>query len=49
MKTIRPILIAAAALALASCADLAGLSITLDEAGNAIVSVPQRPIVIPAK
>lgn len=49
MKTIRPILLAAASLALASCAGLSGYQITFDGQGNAIIAPPPYPIVIPAK
>ena len=39
--------IAALTLALTGCADLAGLNLSLDDQGNATLSV--RPIIIPAK
>jgi hypothetical protein len=37
------------AVALSSCADLAGTSITFDDAGNVVILPPQKGIVIPAK
>lgn len=43
------LILAAAALAMTSCAQLAGTSVTLDEFGNAILTAPARPIVIPVK
>lgn len=41
--------IAITALALASCAGLAGTSLTVDQDGNVLVTPPPRPIIIPAK
>ena len=37
------------AVALSSCADLAGTSITFDDNGNVVILPPQKGIVIPAK
>jgi hypothetical protein len=37
------------AVALSSCADLAGRSITLDDDGNVVILPPAKGIVIPAK
>jgi hypothetical protein len=50
MKTIHLLALAAAvlALALSSCAELAGTSLAFDSEGNASFQVP-RPLVIPAK
>jgi len=47
MKTIH-LIIAAAALALSSCAELAGTALSFDADGNAILSAT-RPLVIHAK
>lgn len=35
--------------ALTSCADLAGLTLSFDEQGNATFQAPPHPLVIPAK
>jgi hypothetical protein len=37
------------AVALSSCADLAGTSITFDDNGNVVILPPAKGIVIPAK
>jgi hypothetical protein len=47
MKTI--LILAAAALALSSCADLAGTSFSFDSKGALTIHPPVAPIVIPAK
>lgn len=53
MKTRLPLFLGLAAIVacikLTSCADLAGTTLTFDEAGNATFTAPPRPIVIPAK
>lgn len=41
--------LATVAVALSSCADLAGTSITFDDDGNVVILPPQKGIVIPAK
>ena len=48
MKT-KLLILAAAALALASCADLAGVSLVFDEDGTATFHAPPRPVVTPTK
>lgn len=47
--TMKLLILAAVSLALASCAQLAGTTVTLDENGNAIITAPARPIVVPVK
>jgi len=52
MKTSRitaALALAAITVALSSCADLAGTSITFDDNGNVVILPPQKGIVIPAK
>lgn len=53
MKTRLPLIIGLAAIvaciALSSCADLAGTSLTFDSKGGLIIHPPVAPIVIPAK
>ena len=39
----------AVAVALSSCADLAGTTITFDDNGNVVILPPAKGIVIPAK
>jgi hypothetical protein len=46
---IQLLILAAAALALASCADLAGVSLVFDEDGTATFHAPPRPVVTPTK
>lgn len=52
-STLLIIILAIAALAFVQfgtgCAPLAGLTLSLDDQGNATISAPLRPLVIPAK